>query len=461
MISSDDNQNESLQNKLISYVSRLRIYLRFKAISQLVSGEMYWWSAFMSRQPFIVEFIADTCLRGVSQVVFINNPLSGLIILVALLMGAWVSPAMALLGSVFSTLAAHYLKLDSASIRRGLFGFNGTLVGASILAFSSSWPNGSSSERFSLVLFSYLMVLLCVASLMSFLSTVLSILINPILVSIGASGFTLPFNVASIIFLLGTYQYGYTWPNNQLMNPQLPPIHLNSLSNINNDNQSISNAPTGPILIDTSLRQSNTNGSSNDISVFWACINAAMRGIAQIYFADSALSGLLLLVGIAISAPISACFCLGGSLIGMQMTALALGADGMEIFHGLWGYNACLAALAINAFYSFSKDSLFLSILCCILATMVFGALKTLLSPLGMPALTFPFCFAAIPFVVLRMHSGLRSLARVNSNETNQKHQSHSQKENASNSNDNDNNNNEKDSSNEISRNENDQIQTN
>ena len=77
----------------------------------------------------------DSCLRGVGQVVFMNNPLTGLAILIAMFVHKpWLGFAGAL-GLVVSTLAAIAIGMDRGAIRAGLFGFNGVLVGAGLSLF--------------------------------------------------------------------------------------------------------------------------------------------------------------------------------------------------------------------------------------------------------------------------------------------------------------------------------------
>src|SRR3954470_6673273 len=77
----------------------------------------------------------DSCLRGVGQVCFMNNPITGLAILVAMVVGEpWLGFAGAL-GLVVSNLAAILIGMDRGAIRAGLFGFNGVLVGAGLSLF--------------------------------------------------------------------------------------------------------------------------------------------------------------------------------------------------------------------------------------------------------------------------------------------------------------------------------------
>ena len=73
--------------------------------------------------------------RGVGQVMFQNNALSGLLMLVGVLLNSWQMALLAIAGNVVSTLAAYFSGYSREDIRNGLYGFNGTLVGIAIGVF--------------------------------------------------------------------------------------------------------------------------------------------------------------------------------------------------------------------------------------------------------------------------------------------------------------------------------------
>jgi hypothetical protein len=80
-----------------------------------VSGTMQQLNERLANQAGL-DFINYT-LRGIGQVIFVNNPLSGLLILVALfIQSPWVA-IMGLVGVVASTLTAVWMKLDRAPLR--------------------------------------------------------------------------------------------------------------------------------------------------------------------------------------------------------------------------------------------------------------------------------------------------------------------------------------------------------
>lgn len=79
-------------------------------------------------------------LRGVGQVVFQENSYSGVLMLVGIFCCSYMAALVALGATISSTLMAHVLRYSRDAIRRGLYGFNGTLVGIALVCFIPSWP---------------------------------------------------------------------------------------------------------------------------------------------------------------------------------------------------------------------------------------------------------------------------------------------------------------------------------
>lgn len=73
--------------------------------------------------------------RGIGQVMFQGNALSGLLMLIGIACNSWVLAILALAGNIVSNLTAFFSKYSPEAIREGLYGFNGTLVGIAIGVF--------------------------------------------------------------------------------------------------------------------------------------------------------------------------------------------------------------------------------------------------------------------------------------------------------------------------------------
>jgi urea transporter len=327
-----------------------------------INGTMPAWADRADGNP-VLAFV-DSCLRGVGQVCFMNNPITGLAILVAMFVGeAWLGFAGAL-GVVASTLAAVVIGMDRGAIRAGLYGFNGVLVGAGLSLFMQpDWD-------------ALVMVWIVVGSM---LSTILHAALAAVF--IGAwkvPPFTLAFNFITLIFLIGALNFA-NGRVGDLVAPASPEVTEGT--------------------VDTALRSAVDAGTMNNLE---GVVNAILRGISQLFFANSIVAAIIIVVGLAVCSRIAAIFALVGSTVGM-LTGLALGANGVAIYNGLWGFNSFDAALAIGGvFFVLTWRSGLLAIGCAVLAALLFGAIAALFTPWGLPALTLPFCFATLAFVLLK-----------------------------------------------------------
>ncbi len=116
----------------------------------------------------------------------------------------------------------------------------------------------------------------------------------------------------------------------------------------------------------------------------------SLIGVGQVMFQESALSGLLFVLGVAACAKERAAWALVGSLIG---TAIALAGQQFwslpsdEIAAGLFGYNAALAALAVGLV----DKRMWPPILAAALSVPVMYSWRMT----GIPVLTGPFVLAA------------------------------------------------------------------
>src|SRR6266566_9499481 len=81
------------------------------------------WSELAAGNPVVT--MVDTLLRGTGQVMFQNNPLTGLLFLAGIFVNSGKLGGLGILGLATSTLTAYLLGADRTLIRNGLFGFNG------------------------------------------------------------------------------------------------------------------------------------------------------------------------------------------------------------------------------------------------------------------------------------------------------------------------------------------------
>ncbi|MBV9455758.1 MAG: urea transporter [Rubrobacter sp.] len=335
---------------------------RSVSLLRSLDGVMPQWSERLESRPAL-DFV-HYCLRGVGQIVFMNNPVTGLLILV----GMWVfSPWLgfaAVLGVVASTASALILGLDRVAVRAGLYGFNGALVGAGLATFLE--PPWSGRE---------LVYIVVVAAFSTMLMATLGAMLLP---RLKVPPLTLPFNFATLAFLLAAFAvaHGDVGP---LVGPQSPTV-------------------VGP-EIDTSLRAAE-GGSA--VGVVEGVVNAIVRGISQLFLADSVVASLIILAGMFVCSRIATAFAVLGSALGVA-TGLLLGADGYKVYHGFWGYNSYVSAVAIGGvFFVLTWRSALFAAACAVVTALLFATISTVFSPWGLPALTLPFCFGTLAFLIMK-----------------------------------------------------------
>uniref|UniRef100_A0A8C4E9P6 Urea transporter n=1 Tax=Dicentrarchus labrax TaxID=13489 RepID=A0A8C4E9P6_DICLA len=207
----------------------------------------------------VVIQLLDWVFRGVAQVMFVNNPLSGFLIMAGLfLQNPWWA-LNGLLGTLVSTVSAILLgqnRSDAASA--GLYGYNGTLVGILMAVFSAK-----GSWYWWLLLPNVFMSMLCPV-VSGALSSVASKWDLPI--------FTLPFNILVCLHVAPNYH--------------LPP-----------PNDSIKSLNISQLFLSVPV------------------------GVGQVYGCDSPWTGGLILLALLLSSPTICYHAMLGSAAGLALAA--------------------------------------------------------------------------------------------------------------------------------------------
>ncbi|XP_074239637.1 urea transporter 1 isoform X2 [Saimiri boliviensis] len=315
-----------------------------------VTGDMKELANWLKDKPVVLQFV-NWILRGISQVVFVNNPISGILILVGLLVQ---NPWWALtgwLGTVISTLMALLLSQDRSSIESGLYGYNATLVGILMAVFSDKGDY-----------FWWLLLPICA---MSMTCPIFSSALNSVLSRWDLPVFTLPFNMALSMYLSATGHY----------NPFFP----------------------GKLVIPVT---SQPNISWSDLSAL-ELLKSIPVGVGQIYGCDNPWTGGIFLGAILLSSPLMCLHAAIGSLLGMA-AGLSLAAPFEDIYFGLWGFNSSLACIAIGGMFMALTWQTHVLALGCALFTAYLGVgLANIMAGIGLPACTWPFCLATILFLIM------------------------------------------------------------
>ena len=305
------------------------------------------WATMAQRNPMVG--VVDTLLRGVGQVMFQNNPLTGLLFLVGIFVNSFKFGGAALLGLAASTLAAHLLGADRTLIRNGLFGFNGVLVGIGLAFFL----------QFDFLLAVYIV-------LGAVVSTIVMMALINLLSPWDMPALTAPFVLTTWLLLFAVYQFEFIRPS-ELLAPLVPDPEA---------------------AVQTELRELATGAGGLTVANL---AHGFFRGVGEVMFQDNLATGVIFLVAILVNSRVSAAFAALGSAVAL-LTALAVGADGFSIYHGLYGFNAVLCAIALGGlFFVLTWKSTVYALLAVVFSVPVFAAIAVLLSPIGMPALTAPF----------------------------------------------------------------------
>lgn len=278
-------------------------------------------------------------LRGVGQVFFCCNAVTGFIFLAALYIGSPIAGLAATLGVITSTAAAYILGFSEDDIDAGLYGFNGTLVGPCLFLFLEHSPQ--------------LWLYVILASILS--SIVLAAMIR-ILTPYKIPASTSPFVLTCWMFIIAVYSFdGFT------RGPVLPPPAIPA------------------VVMDTGMIA----------PAMW--FTALAKGVGEVMFADSVVVGIMFLAGIAITSFRGAFMALAGAIVGVVIPLL-LGANLVLIEMGLYAFNPVLSMMAIGwVFLKPTGRSAVLAVLAGIFTVVCQAGLANFLAPVGLPTLTFPF----------------------------------------------------------------------
>lgn len=310
------------------------------------------WQAITDRHA-LIRFV-DACLRGAGQVMFQNNPLSGLLILIAVFVGAahagtWYIGLGAVVGVIVGTAAALALDADTASYRQGMFGFSPLLTGIAVLTFlpQTAW--------------SWALLIVGAA-----VTTVVTLAFGNLLKTWGVPALTFPFVLTSWFLLLAAFQF-HRIGTGALAAPALPEAVGGAAAHATIDAQNLS----------TSM----------------------LNGVSQVYLIGSWISGIIILVALAVNSRWAALFAVVGT-VASTLIALAVGAEAAMIDQGLFGFSAVLTAIALGCvYYRPSAAVAGFALLGIVFTLIVQAALDTMLAPLGISSLTAPFVFATWIFL--------------------------------------------------------------
>ncbi|KFQ26999.1 Urea transporter 2, partial [Merops nubicus] len=315
-----------------------------------ISGDMKEFGDWLKDKPLMIQF-ADWVLRGISQVVFVNNPLSGLIVVAGFLVQNPWWTLTGCLATVVSTLTAFILGQDRSAIAAGLYGYNGVLVGLLMAVFSAKGD--------------YYWWLLLPVALVSMTCPVFTSALGSVFCKWDLPVFTLPFNLALTLYLAATGPHNFFFPTTAIQSATATP---------------------------------NITWKDAEMPMLLQSIPV---GVGQVYGCDNPWTGGIFLVALFISSPLICLHAAIGSAVGM-LAALSLATPFSKIYSGLWGYNSSLSCIAIGGmFYAFTWQTHLLAIACALFSAYLGATVTNMLSVFGLPSGTWSFCFSALTFLLI------------------------------------------------------------
>ncbi|KFR16056.1 Urea transporter 2, partial [Opisthocomus hoazin] len=301
-------------------------------------------------KPLMIQFI-DWMLRGISQVMFVNNPLSGLVIVAGFLVQNPWWTLTGCLGTVVSTLTALLLGQDRSAIAAGLHGYNGVLVGLLMAVFSAKGD--------------YHWWLLLPVALVSMMCPVFTSALGSVFCKWDLPVFTLPFNLALTLYLAASGPHNLFFPTT---------------------------------VIQPAIATPNITWTDAEMPLLLQSIPV---GVGQVYGCDNPWTGGIFLIALFISSPLICLHATIGSAVGM-LAGLSLATPFSKICSGLWGYNSSLSCVAIGGmFYAFTWQTHLLAVACALFSAYLGATVTNMLSVFGVPSGTWSFCLSALTFLLI------------------------------------------------------------
>lgn len=138
-------------------------------------------------------------------------------------------------------------------------------------------------------------------------------------------------------------------------------------------------------------------------------LDSVLRGVGQVMLQNNSYAGLLFLIGIFYNSALFGFAVLVGT-VASTVTAMLLGVKRSHVREGLFGFNGALVAVALLYFLQPDLLAWCYVIIASACTTVVMAALLNVLDTWKVPALTAPFVFTTLCFVLAcarfgRLHS--------------------------------------------------------
>lgn len=301
----------------------------------------------MSKKNSVVGFISAS-FKGISQVLFIENVITGIIILLAITSTSFLVGMVALLSAIIGTAIGKIGGADEQSINQGLHGYNPVLTGIALTLFLAGPYHWA------------------IALLGAVITAIFTAGTTHLMRNLEIPVLTFPFVIVTWVMLLASYK-------------------LQTFKLID-----------GFVPITLSEWKLDIAGKGDWLEGF-------MIGFGQIFFLGTLLAGILILVAIFSNGWKYGLYAMIGNMTGL-LTAYLIGAELNLVFIGLYSYNAILTIFAVSIVFATptNRFSTISGIFGASLSVIITASLATFFLPFSLPVLTMPFVLSAWLFLFAR-----------------------------------------------------------
>ncbi|XP_043511001.1 urea transporter 1-like isoform X3 [Frieseomelitta varia] len=313
----------------------------------------------------------DSLLRGFSQVVLANNPISGLLLTISLGVSAPNTLLFSAITGFLGLLLSVLIRDSQENIANGLTVFNPLLVGA---VSSSLIPSVYGPfDSFSILL--------------TILGTIFSVYLARSLRNNKLPFIAWPFNLTEFALLLVLY----TRDNGHDTTQKLQPV------------MRMDNATSDATIGDVSFIGENATG----VHIDWGMMfHGVIVSASQVLAVESVFIGAVVYLACLLYSPITAGFAFLGALVG-SLAGLMLDVQIDEIYTGLWGYNTFLTGASLGGnFFVLNGQTAAATIVAIVYTVIVQYAILFFFRNLKLPILTLPFVLVTSLFLKLRSNPG-------------------------------------------------------
>ena len=287
-------------------------------------------------------------LKGISQVILIENVMTGFLTLIAITIFSYYLGIIALLSAIIGTLVGKLGAADEKIINEGLLGYNSVLTGMALASFLTG------PYMWLVALIGSALAAIFTAAMMHFTKRTEV----PIL--------TFPFVILTWFILLASYKLNGVKLSSALIPQDLTHWELKTAGGVN-------------------------------------LVDGVFHGIGQVFFLNNTVSGILIFLAVFWAGRKLGLYAVIGNAVAI-IIAFLLGGERSLITLGLYGYNAILTILAVSAIFKseHNRFSFLSGIISACLTVPITAGLSTCLLPYGLPALTMPFVLCSWLFLGAR-----------------------------------------------------------